>query len=501
MDSGRAECAGKLGPGMEGGFWVALQGKSRAAWLVAGLIVGLICASLLAASAAAGQLPPATLSFYSEPALHPPAVGVTSDPDSGSGDIFLTPNHSYQGGNMILSPAGHLVWFQPIFGFTANLEVQHYQGRPVLTWWQGRTPTSGPEDVVLDTSYHTVAILHGSGGYSPDLHEFQITPQGTALIDVIGTVKDIDLTSAGGPSSGSVSNNIIEEVDIQTGQVMWRWGSLGHVPVSASYQPVQSSTPYDYFHLNSIQELPDGDLLVSARNTSAVYLISRQTGQIIWTLGGKRSSFTLGPGASFGWQHDAHLVGQRLTLFNDNWGGGGHGEPVPSSAMTLRLDTATMKATLVHSYSHAPSVMTGTQGSAQTLPNGDVFVGWGSDPDFSEYTTAGSQIFNGNFAVGVNTYRAYRFPWTAQPTSPPALAVAASSGGPVKLYASWNGATQVAAWRVLGGSSARALKWLARGTRTGFETTMTLNSSLAYFAVQALDSSHHVLGTSPVRPR
>jgi hypothetical protein len=432
-------------------------------------------------------------------------VQVTADPDGRSGDIFLNPFHSYQGGPMIIGSDGQLVWFQPVSGWTTNLEVQRYQGRPVLTWWQGRTPTSGPEDVILDSSYRRVAVLTGSKGYAPDLHEFQITPQGTALINVIGTVSPVNLTAVGGPANGRVSNDIIREVSIQTGQVLWQWGALGHVPVTASYQKYSPSAPYDYFHLNSIQELPDGDLVISARNTSAVYLIHRSggaipDGKIVWTVGGKRSSFKMATGTSFYWQHDAHLVGRRLTLFNDNWGGEGYAQTSPSTGLALKLNTTTMTATLLHSYSHDPTLITGTQGSMETLPNGDVFVGWGSYPDFSEYTASGSQIFNGNFAIGVTSYRAYRFPWTAQPATPPALAVSRASGGGATLYASWNGATRVAAWRVLGGSGAGSLKWVTRAARTGFETTINLATSRRYFAVKALSAGGQVLGTSSVVP-
>ncbi len=261
-------------------------------------LAALIPLGALPSGALASGLPAATLSFHSQPALHPPQVQVSSDPDPGSGDIFLTPSHSYQSGPMILDPQGRLIWFQPVFGWVANLEVQHYKGQPVLTWWQGRTPASSPEDVVLNSAYRIVAVLGGADGYAPDLHEFQITPQNTALIDGVGTVTG-NLTKYGGQAHGSVDDDVIQERNLQTGQVLWEWHSVGHVPISASYLKRPSSGPYDYFHLNSIQELPGGNLLVSARDTSAVYLINRSTGAIIWTLGGKHSSFKMGAGRAF----------------------------------------------------------------------------------------------------------------------------------------------------------------------------------------------------------
>jgi hypothetical protein len=205
------------------------------------------------------------------------------------------------------------------------------------------------------------------------------------------------------------------------------------------------------------------------------------------------------PRARFSWQHDARLHGDALSLFDDASDGPSQ-QANQSSAKLLSLNMRTMKATLVHRYNHSPALVSVSQGSAQVLPDGDVFVGWGADPEFSEYSPSGRQIFDGSFALGVNSYRAYRFPWTGRPSSSPALAVS-SSGDSVTIYASWNGATEVAAWRVLGGASSSSLVSIAQGARTGFETTINLTSSLNYFAVQALDAQGNVLGTSAVKHR
>jgi hypothetical protein len=246
--------------------------------------------------------------------------------------------------------------------------------------------------------------------------------------------------------------------------------------------------------------LPDGSLLVSARATWAIYDISRRTGRILWSLGGKHSSFRLGPRVRFSWQHDARLVGDTLSLFDDASDGPSQQEE-ESSAKVLRLDRTRMRAKLVRTYRHSPALLTISQGNAQTLPNHNLFVGWGADPQFSEYSPSGRQIFDGSFELGVNSYRAYRFPWTGRAPGRPALAVAPSSAAALTLYASWNGATQVAAWRVLGGETAGSLGPVAQAQRTGFETAIHLSSSLPYFAVQALDADGRVLGTSMVRSR
>jgi hypothetical protein len=201
-----------------------------------------------------------------------------------------------------------------------------------------------------------MAVLHAGFGYSSDLHEFQLTPQGTALIDAYVPQK-ANLGSVGGGANGTVLDCVVQELSVKTGQVLWEWHALGHVPFSASYRTPGSfgSRPYDYFHLNSIQRLPDGNLLISARNTWSVYEINRATGKVMWTLGGKYNDFHLGPGVRFAWQHDARLHGTVLTMFDDSWDGvPNHQEASQSSAMGFRVNIDTRTATLIRSATHSP---------------------------------------------------------------------------------------------------------------------------------------------------
>ncbi len=433
--------------------------------------------------------------FHSIAGFYPPIVQTTADRDTHSGDILLTPRiHQGDGqqGPMIVNGRGQLVWFDPLGGvgpnapWALNLQVQHYQGQPVLTFW-----TAGRE-VIMNRHYQTIATIHAGDGYGTDEHDFQITPQGTGLLETYSPVR-ANLTSVGGGANAVVWDCIVQEVDIKTGQVLWEWHSLGHVPVSASY--LAPSGLDDYFHLNSVQQLPGGNVVISSRYTWGVYEIDRQTGKLVWTLGGKYSTFKIGKGAHFSWQHDAHLVGNILTVFNDACDGPQQ-QQSQSSAKILRLNPAARTATLIHSYRHYPPLLANSQGSIQTLPNGNVFVGWGNQPDFSEYTPNGRQIFNASLPLGVNSYRAYRFKWPGQPLTKPALAISPQPHGSLNLYASWNGATQVASWRVLTGTTPRSLHPLQTSARTGFETEITLHTQPRYLAVQALDSHHHVLATS-----
>jgi hypothetical protein len=421
-------------------------------------------------------------------------VGFTRDRDLASGDIFLSPNHGHQAGTMILSPQGRLLWFEPRRLPVYNLEVQRYLGKPVLTWWEGHWLGTG-KDVIMNQSYRTIAVVHAGEGYSSDLHEFQITPQSTALVDIFSPVR-ANLSSLGGQAAGTAMDCIIQELDIRTGRVLWEWHALGHIPLIDSYAPVPKDTSaFDYFHINSIQQLPNGNLLISSRSDWAVYEISKRTGNVVWALGGRHPSFSMGPGTNFEWQHDAHMNPDgTISLFDD---AGSPLEEKQSSAKVLAIDTQARTASLIHRFTHSPPLRASLAGSVQLLPNGDYVVGWGSDPVFSEYTPAGQLVFDGRFPYGSYSYRAYRFPWSGHPITKPALVVAAGSHGATRLYASWNGSTDVVAWRVLAGQTPATLAPAGHTVPwSNFETTIRRAQRFPYWAVQALDASGHVLATS-----
>ncbi len=442
--------------------------------------------------------PPATQTFRSRPDLHPPVVGTTgANPDTTSGDIFLDTQAVQQNGPEILDSQGKLIWFSPLpAGQQAfDVQVQRYLSQPVLTYFQGWLVAAHGvgEDVILDRSYRRLATVHAGAGYQPDLHEFLITDRDTALITIYARVR-ADLSSVGGRRDGRVLDGIVQEVDIRTGQVLWEWHALGHVPLTDA-ELGRGHGAFDFFHINSIQELADGNLLISARNTWAVYEVSRRTGNIIWQLGGKRSSFKLGHGAGFEWQHDARLGSDgTLTLFDN---AATPKEERESRALTLRLDKHAMTATLLQSYEHSPPVLAGSQGNMQLLANGNAFIGWGSAPNFSEHDRDGRQIFSAHFPRPTQSYRAFRFPWSSKPSAPPDLAVVRQGAG-LTAYASWNGATDVASWELMGGSTPSTLRPLTTATRTDFETAITTRTSAPYVSVRALDHAGHVLGEAKV---
>jgi hypothetical protein len=400
---------------------------------------------------------------------------------------------------MILDRWGHLVWFQRLPGpstVATNFAVQSYLGQPVLTWWQGFINDFGQgEGVILNQHYRQVATVHAGNGLMADLHEFNVTPQGTALITAYKPVF-WDGSSIGASHDLDVLNCTVQEIDISTGNVLFQWDSLDHVGLGTSYVPVPGAAnlAYDYFHVNSIQQAADGSLIISARNTWAVYDIDHHTGRVIWTLGGKASSFTMGKGTRTAFQHDAILhPGNLITIFDDGSWPRVHRQ---SRAVLERLNLQAHTATLVHQIDHAPAVSAGIEGSAQLLGNGDLFVGWGQAPYFSQYDSHGRQIYDGRFVGPNSSYRSYEFSWSGQPDTVPAVATRRRSGSLRMVYVSWNGATQVATWRVLVGAAPTRLSPIETARKHGFETAIKVRTSRPYIAVQALDSHRRTLAQS-----
>jgi hypothetical protein len=439
--------------------------------------------------------------FPSRPELAPPAVSVTG---TATGDVFLAPKSvAGQSGPMILDAHGGLVWFHPEpKGVIPNdLKVQTYRGQPVLTWWEGKTNSRGYGHgswVIADRSYHEIARVRAGDGLYGDLHDMQLTSRGTALVTVYHVVR-ADLSSVGSTKDGHAVDSIVQEVDVATGKVMFSWHSLDHVALTESHAGPPApghSFPYDYFHVNSVSVEPDGNLLVSGRNTWALYEIDRRTGAVLWRLGGLRSDFALGPDVQFAWQHDARRQPDgTITLFDN--------ESTPkvrpaSRLLTLRVDTTARTVSLAAALTHPDGVLADAEGNQQRLAGGNVFAGWGLAGRASELDGAGQLVFDLKLPAGYDTYRAFTFPWDGTPAAPPAL-TASREDGAVTARASWNGATAVTRWELLAGADAGSLRVVASAPRSGFETSLSASTDAPVVAVRALDGDR-VLGTSAVVP-
>ncbi len=453
------------------------------------------------------------LRFVSRPDLQPPRITVrTAAGGTTPGYVFLAPKTDVasedppltQGGPEIVDDEGNPVWFGPRGDGTnlrtAAFQPQTYRGRPVLTWWEGYSipdPELGNPYignwVIMDQSYHVIGTVKpGNGLPYSDVHDMQITPRNTALILV-----NQQTTRQVGDDRQTVVDNLIQEVDITSGRVLFQWSGLDHIPLSESDFPRNPAIPYHFLHLNSVSLDRDGNILASGRHTSTVYKIDRETGDIVWRLGGKNSDFTFEDGASFAWQHDVRRAADgTISVFDNTTTANGTGVDAPSRALVLNVDPRDRTVSVARSYPSPDGLLSGTQGSTRVLAGGNTFVGWGSHGYWTEFSADGKVLLDASFANPlVSSYRALRFTWRGTPDDRPAAAGRSTANG-VTVYASWNGATDVDAWRVLAGDSAERLKRVAEVPRRGFETSAAVGHRARYVAVQALDARGRVLGTS-----
>ncbi len=462
-------------------------------WFVLGLIVAAAIGLAVVFSpegdefvvATATPTPQPDQHFHSRPDLTPASLKVSG---RASGPVFLAPKRTPgQNGPMILNADGELVWFHPLpKGLTADdFGVQTYEGKPVLVWWEGKFQKQGfgyGEWVIADQSYKEITRVRAGDGMQGDLHEIQLTNRGTALVAIYHRVKR-DLTDVGSVKDADVLDSLIQEIDIKTGKVLFQWSALDHVGIGETYTniPKKAGVVSDYFHINSIDELPDGNLLVSARNTWALYEIDKRTGDVIWRLGGRRSDFAMAEGTRFAWQHDARRQADgTITLFDN--------ESMPkigdvTRLLTLDVDETTRQVKLRRALTHPRKILSGAEGNAQLLGDGGMFSGWGLGRTVTEQAADGTLRFEARLPNNADTYRGYTYAWSPQPTEPP-VAVAERAGSTVTAYASWNGA-DVERWELLAGASPDSLQPIASAERTGFETKLSGETDAPYIAVRA----------------
>lgn len=450
-----------------------------------------------------------TRSFESRPDLAPPVIDVAVADPAGDDLFFLAPKQAgAQTGALIVDGEGEVVWSQPNERAVADFRVQTYRGEPVLTWYEGTSKGGYGEGefVIADSSYEEVARVRAGNGLAGDLHEFELTDEGTALV-LAYVLEPADLSAVGGPTEGYQLDNVVQEVDVATGEVLFEWSAADHVPMEDTYSelvPDAAATdderdedgteefPFDWFHVNSVTA--DGDvLLVSARNTHAVYAVDRRTGALRWTLGGRSSDFRLEDGARFAWQHHARRLPDGTISLFDNQAAPPLAER--SRGLVLSLDEQAGTARVAREWAHTEDVLAGSQGNLQVLDDGGAVVGWGSEGRVTHYDPHGQVVFDATWHPA-DSYRVYRLPWVGRPTAPPDVVARPTGGGEgVEVFASWNGATEVAEWRVLGGDDPATLGLVATVPRDGFETVVTVDP-VDHVAVEALDASGRVIGTS-----
>ncbi|KAJ9118209.1 hypothetical protein QFC22_004115 [Naganishia vaughanmartiniae] len=465
-------------------------------------------------SGALGAAPYSTfVSTNATPPLwnHVLPINDTIKPQLTSGLIFIGPRGTatHQAAPYIYNQTGELVWDGSLDGYTQTMaySVQQYRNKSVLAIWQGQFNAGGygsGYNLLLNETYQVVGNVttDNLAGIGADIHEFKITSNNTALLTAYNATQ-LDLTSYEGSADGYILTSMYQEIDIATGASLFTWNSLDHVDPNECYvSPGSSGTqslPWDYFHINSVDKDSKGNYLVSSRHCHTAYYIDGTNGAIMWKLGGKNSSFT-GEGSEFYFQHDArfHANDTQVSIFDN---GATSWETSEATARGLLIDlnysnmTATLAAVAIPYYN---LTVAESQGNVQIQENGNMMIGWGQNPWLGEHNSEGTPLWAAQFGVGdVQSYRAHRSIWNGYPTTLPSFVI--QSNGSTTGYASWNGATEMAVWELLGSNDASAVVSLANTSAVGiFETNFTIPSSpsYSYYQVRALDSREFSLGYS-----
>ncbi|GAW08167.1 hypothetical protein LENED_010213 [Lentinula edodes] len=416
-----------------------------------------------------------------------------------SGYLFTSPRgtSTVQPSASIFDNNGHLIWDGSAWGETLVFQVETYLGEPHILIWSGD---------ILGTGI-------GSSTYA-DFHEARITTNNTGLMTAYYT-REYDLSPYGGPSSGYLFDSVFQELNITSGETLFTWYASDHVDPSECYNAIgtgggSTDEAWDYFHINAIEKTDDGNYLISSRHCFTIYYLNGSNGEIIWKMGGANSSFAMGDGANYSWQHHARWVNKNdtyatMTVF-DNGGEYGEYDESSSRGLYLALNFTSMTVELLQDFIPYNYTVSESQGSVQLQPNGNFLVGWGFMPWYSEYSSTGELLWTAQFGViGGNyneAYRMLRFNWTGEPTDPPSLQlVQSSSSNLTTVHVSWNGDTRTEKWELIGASDSSGSDALSlyNQTRSGFETTFTFNTatnSYDFYAVRAISSDNTHLGTS-----
>ncbi|KAF3055264.1 hypothetical protein GL218_07659 [Daldinia childiae] len=471
--------------------------------------------------------------FRSRSDLAPPRLNITI-PATGyveKGYLFVAPFAGFpdtpteqhgprQAGPYIFRDNGDLVWSgYGIYSiWSTNFQAGRWRGKDILFSFEGdHNPGYGHGHghiTIMDNHYETIRELRAGNHKLVDKHEFHIINEETGLIQIYQPVAR-DLTAWGGSVEQQwIVNSIIQELDIATGKLLFEWSSLDYVSPDEAILPINpgqagsgfnSSDAWDYFHINSVDKDSEGNYLISARDACSIHKINGTDGSIIWKLNGKDSSFKVPKDAEFCFQHHARFISQYddieiISLYDNSahgteHSGGSEVHTAPtSSGKIVKVNTTSWEAELVQAFFPPDGLLSKSQGSTQTLPNGNVLVNWGSSGAVTEYLPNGTAIFHsymdsGYLGLGVENYRAFRYNWTGIPNEEPAIVALRGEEG-VTAYVSWNGDTETKTWRfyaIVDEFGSR--EFVGEVEKTSFETSLRIHyENVRAISAEAIDA-------------
>jgi hypothetical protein len=374
-----------------------------------------------------------------------PSFEVTALDNPDAGFLFLAKEGTTGRYLMILDDTGFPGFFRSMSGLSRDFKKQP---NGLLTYFER---VAGPAVRAMDSTYTVVdEWLPGNGYDDLDSHDFQLLPNGHALM-FYRDAQTVDMSEVvpGGDPSALVLGLVIHEVDVNK-NLVFEWRSWDHFEITDASTLDLTAPVIDYVHCNAIESDVDGHILISSRHLDEITKIDRQTGDIIWRMGGSQNEFTLvGDVQWYSRQHSIRRTASGTVTIFDN---GNLNTPQESRVVEYDLDEANKVATLVWEFRQTPAVYAPHTGNAQRLSNGNTLISWGPLGIVTEVRPDGTKAFEMNFSdPSHETYRAFRFPWSGVAAAPYLWAQAAPDS--VTLHFAKFGDPNVVQFNIYRGSS------------------------------------------------
>jgi hypothetical protein len=412
-------------------------------------------------------------------------IMVNDNPDSGY--IFM---NNWEGTSyiMILDNSAKPIFYKQMPGRASDFKVQP---TGILThYFTGNLWAF----VAMDSTYTVIDTFQCQNGYATDEHELQILPNGHALL-IANDYQIFDMSQivSGGKPNAKVFGDHVQELDKEK-NVIFEWRCWDHFNVTDAIHENLTAATIDMVHMNAVDLDHDGNILISSRNLSEITKINRETGEIMWRLGGANNEFTfVNDPHGISYQHSIRALPNENYLLFDN---GSYHSPPFSRAVEYQLDVEQKTATLVWEYRNNPDYYTESIGNVQRLSNGNILINWGGRglPKLAEIRPDGSMAYELDFILPIKCYRTFRFPWKGKAIVPYLLTEPRSDG--VKLLFNKFGDSNVMKYIIYGGESPKPTTKIDSTQNTSIELTDLTTDTSYYFRVTAIDSSSHESGYS-----
>jgi hypothetical protein len=378
-------------------------------------------------------------------------------------------------------------WGNPVFYQRGGATDFKPQKNGAITW--GTFTEANPNlatFTAVDKNFNYIRSYSTVNGYGTDIHELRVMEDGSYYL-IGGSAETVDMSRyvAGANPAARVTENAIQHFTAE-GDLIFQWRAWDHVDILSQQEFIPlTAWSFDFPHMNSIDVDEDGHILLSSRSTSECTKIDRDTGEVIWRLGGTHSTLTFlndplnGPRN----QHSFLSLGGGHYILFDN--GDLHTPPV-SRAVEYAVDPVAKTATLVWQFRDMPDKYAVHLGNVQRLPNGNTHINWamGGYPKAVEVDSNGVKQLELALSPGNDLYRSWRAAWDG--VVPVPYLIVEPYPDKVTLIFNKFGDTNVNSYRIYGGTSPQPTNLLATTPFTLAQLSNLQDNQQYYFRVTAV---------------